>query len=322
VRPTVVVLGSAEDPPPQLDVAERLATVRFASTEEGLREVLAQSLATVVFAWDYEPSLLPSVWDSAGELRWIQTASAGVDRLLFPELIESDVVVTNARGVFEEPMAEYVLGLIIAFTKDFPTTVRETQAKRWNHRDTERVAGKRLMVVGPGPIGRAAGGAAKALGMEVEAVGRTSRPAEEPFSRIYGRTELLEALPGADYVLDAAPLTEETRHMFDERAFRAMKPSARFLNVGRGATVDTDAVVAALYEGGIAGAALDVFEEEPLPGDHPLWDAPNVIVSPHMSGDIAGWEIAVADVFLDNLQRFVEGRPLRNIVDKERGHGA
>ncbi len=316
------MLGFAEDPPPRLDAAERLATVRFASTEEDLREALLQSQATVVFAWDYEPWLLSSVWDSAGELRWIQTASAGVDRLLFPELIESDVVVTNARGVFEEPMAEYVLGLIIAFAKDFPTTVRDTEAKRWNHRDTERVAGKRLLVVGPGPIGHAAGGAAKSLGMEVEAVGRTSRPADEPFSRIYGRTELLEALSGADYVLDAAPLTEETRHMFDERAFRAMKPSACFLNVGRGATVDTDALVGALNEGGIAGAVLDVFEDEPLPNEHPLWDASNVIVSPHMSGDIAGWEIAVADVFLDNLQRFVEGRPLRNFVDKERGHGA
>jgi phosphoglycerate dehydrogenase-like enzyme len=322
VHPTVVVLGSAGDPPPRLDAVERLATVRFASTEGELRETLAQGHAIAVLAWDYEPSLLVSGWDAAADLRWVQAASAGVDRLLFAELVGSDVVVTNARGVFEEPIAEYVLGLIIAFAKDFPRTIRDSDARRWDHRDTERVAGKRLLVVGPGPIGRATGRRAAALGMEVEAVGRTSRPADGPFSRIYGRGELREALTNADYVLNALPLTAETRHLFDDGAFRAVKPSARFINVGRGATVETDALVAALNDGRIAGAALDVFEEEPLPVDHPLWAAPNVIVSPHMSGDIAGWEIAVMEVFIDNLQRFVEGRPLRNIVDKRRGFGA
>jgi phosphoglycerate dehydrogenase-like enzyme len=322
VHPTVVVLGSAEDPPPRLDAAERLASVRFASTEGELRKALARGHASAVLAWDYEPSLLPSALDAAGDLRWIQAASAGVDRLLFPELVESDVVVTNARGVFEEPIAEYVLGLIIAFAKDFPTTIRDSDSGRWDHRDTERVAGKRLLVVGPGPIGRATGRLAAALGMEVEAVGRTSRPPDGPFSRIHGRGELREALTTADYVLNALPLTEETHHLFDGGAFGAMKPSARFINVGRGATVETAALMAALNEGSIAGAALDVFEEEPLPAGHPLWEAPNVIVSPHMSGDIAGWEIAVTDVFLDNLQRFVEGRPLRNVVHKRRGFGA
>jgi phosphoglycerate dehydrogenase-like enzyme len=321
VRPTVVVLGPEKEPPPGIDAADRLADLRYGDSEVDLRSALTDG-AAAVYAWDYESDLLPSVWDSAQELRWIQTASAGVDRLLFPDLVASDILVTNARGVFERPMAEAVIGMIIAFAKDLATTIRDTDAKRWHHRDTEHVAGKRLVVVGPGPIGRAAGRAAGALGMEVEAVGTSARDPEEPFSRIRGRDELGDALGSADYVLNAAPLTRETRHLFDARAFAAMKPTARFLNVGRGATVDTDALVAALVEGRIAGAGLDVFEEEPLPTDHPLWEAPNVIISPHMAGDTDDWEVAVVRVFLDNLERFVEGKPLINLVDKERGYGA
>src|SRR5207237_7696945 len=144
----------------------------------------------------------------------------------------------------------------------------------------------------------------------------------EPFERIRGPESFPEALGEADYVLDAMPLTPQTHHRFDAAAFAAMKRSARFLNVGRGGTVDTGALVDALRTGAIAGAALDVFEEEPLPEDHPLWSFPNVIVSPHMAGDVDDWEERVMEVFLDNLARFVDGRPLRNVIDKERGFGA
>ncbi len=321
MRPVVVVLSSADDPPPGIERAERSADVRFASTAVELREAFGAG-ASVVFGWDYDADLLPQVWEAAGGLRWIQTASAGVDRLLFPELAGGDVVVTNARGVFDEPIAESVLGYIVAFATGLPATVRDTAERRWRHRNTERVAGTRLVVVGPGPIGRAAGRLAKAIGMHVEAVGRSARDREEPFERIRGPEDLIDALAKADYVLDALPLTGRTRHLFDDLAFGAMKPSARFLNVGRGGTVDTDALVRVLGARRIAGAALDVFEEEPLPPDHPLWAAPNVVISPHMSGDVAGWEVAVADVFLDNLERYVEGSPLRNVVDKRAGHGA
>ena len=262
------------------------------------------------------------MWDAAKGLRWIQTASAGVDRLLFPELVESDVVVTNARGVFDEPIAEWVLAAILVFSTELANSVRDTVAHRWKHRTTERAEGRRLLVVGPGPIGRASGRLARAIGMQVEAVGTREREPEEPFERIRGPESFSEALGEADYVLDAMPLTAQTHHRFNGEAFAAMKPSARFLNVGRGGTVDTGALVDALRTGAIAGAALDVFEEEPLPEDHPLWSFPNVIVSPHMAGDVDDWEERVMDVFLDNLARFVDGRPLRNVIDKERGFGA
>jgi phosphoglycerate dehydrogenase-like enzyme len=320
VRPVVIVLGSVDEPPPRIDEARKLAEIRSASSEGELRAALPD--ADAVFGWEYDPSLLPSVWDAAADLRWIQTASAGVDRLLFPALVESDVVVTNARGVFDEPIAEWVLAAILAFTTELGNSVRDTVVHRWHHRTTERAEGKRLLVVGPGPIGRAAGRLARGVGMEVEAVGTRARGAEEPFERIHGPESFHEALGDADYVLDAMPLTPATNRAFDVKAFGAMRSSARFLNVGRGGTVDTGALVDALRTRVIAGAALDVFEEEPLPEDHPLWSLPDVIVSPHMAGDVTDWEERVVEVFLDNLSRFADGHPLRNVVDKERGFGA
>ncbi|HEY2803215.1 MAG TPA: D-2-hydroxyacid dehydrogenase [Actinomycetota bacterium] len=320
MRPVVIVLGSVDEPPPRIDEARKLAEIRSATGEDELRGALPG--ADAVFGWEYDPSLLPSVWDAADDLRWIQTASAGVDRLLFPALVESDVVVTNARGVFDEPIAEWALASILAFATELGNSVRDTVAHRWHHRTTERAEGKRLLVIGPGPIGRAAGRLARGVGMDVEAVGTRARGPEEPFQRIHGPESFHEALGAADYVLDAMPLTPRTNHAFDARAFAAMKPSARFLNVGRGGTVDTEALVDALRRGAIAGAALDVFEEEPLTENHPLWSLPNVIVSPHMAGDVADWEERVVEVFLDNLARFADGRTLRNVIDKERGFGA
>ena len=299
MRPVVIVLGSVDEPPPRIDEARKLAEIRPATGQDELRGALPG--ADAVFGWEYDPSLLPSVWDAAGDLRWIQTASAGVDRLLFPALVESDVVVTNARGVFDEPIAEWALAAILAFATELGNSVRDTVAHRWHHRTTERAEGKCLLVIGPGP---------------------RARGPEEPFQRIHGPASFHEALGAADYVLDAMPLTPQTNRAFDARAFAAMKPSARFLNVGRGGTVDTEALVDALRRGAIAGAALDVFEEEPLPEANPLWSLPNVIVSPHMAGDVADWEERVVEVFLDNLARFADGQTLRNVIDKERGFGA
>ena len=157
------------------------------------------------------------------------------------------------------------------------------------------------------------------LAMRVEAVGRAGRPGDDVFETIRGADELHAALSDADYVIDTLPLTPQTRGMFDAAAFAAMKPSAHFLNVGRGATVVETALIDALVSGAIAGAALDVFEVEPLPVESPLWDMENVIVSPHDSGDVEGWEADFAAVFYDNLRRYLRGQPLRNVVDKRLG---
>jgi phosphoglycerate dehydrogenase-like enzyme len=312
-------MGAApEDPPPGLLAVGDVVDLRFAPDVGALRDVL--SGAEIVFAWRPQRGLLQAAWDRAGDLRWIQSASAGVDALLFDDLVASQVVLTNARGVFDDAIAEWVVGVLAIFAKDLVGILERQGRTEWLHRETERLAGRRVLVVGVGTIGRAVARTCAALGMQVRGVGRTARAGDELFGAIHGVEELTEALPWADVVVDVLPGTEETRHLFDEAAFAAMNPWARFVNVGRGSTVDEAALVRALAEGRIAAAALDVFEQEPLPPSSPLWSMPNAIVSPHMAGDFAGWREAVVELFVENLERYLTGRPLRNVVDKARGY--
>jgi phosphoglycerate dehydrogenase-like enzyme len=318
-RPVVLLVDARGGGPPLgVDEAERLAEVRRASDERSLADGLPD--ADVLFTWGAVRGWLRTVWGRAERVRWIQTASDGVDGLLFPALVEAGVVVTNARGVFDDAIAEWTIGAMLAF----PTRIldqRDAQSRKtWLTGRTERLAGRRLLVVGPGPIGRAVARRASSLGMQVSAVGRSARD-DDLFGRVRGRGELHAALAEADYVVDTMPITDGTRHTFDASAFAAMRPEARFLNVGRGATVDERALVEALRHGRIAGAALDVFEEEPLPEASPLWGMSNVLISPHMCGDFTGWEVAVNELFSDNLERFVRGEELHNRVDTLLGFG-
>jgi phosphoglycerate dehydrogenase-like enzyme len=318
-RPTVVVMGAtAEEPPPGIDEAATMADVSFVASASALAEAIADTDA--VFAWHSVRELLPEVWPKAGRLRWIQSASDGVDWLLFPELVDSDVVVTNARGIFDRAIAEYVVGLMLAFAKGLLGVVEGHRQREWRHRPTELLAGKRLLVAGVGPIGRAIGRAGRDLGMEVRGVGRRARSGDDVFQSIAGTDGLAAAAGWADYVVDALPATRATRHLFDASVFDSMRRSARFINVGRGTTVVEGALLDAIREERIGGAALDVFEREPLPSDSPFWELPNTIVSPHMSGDFEGWLEAVVRLFVENLRRFVAGRPLLNVVDKREGY--
>lgn len=315
-NPAVLVL-EANDPPPGMAAVERLADVRHTRAAD-----LAEALpgAEVLFLWDFWSEAVAGAWAHADSLRWVHIASAGVDRLLFPELAESDVVVTNSRGIFDEPIAEYVLGMVLCFAKDLHTTLRFQGDREWRHRETERITGARALVVGTGPIGRAIGRRLTAAGLSVGGIGRTARPADPDLGDVRPWDELYAALAEADYVVLAAPLTDLTRDMIDAAALAAMRPSARLINVGRGGLVDEKALVEALEEGRIAGAALDVFATEPLADSSPLWTLPNVIVSPHMSGDAKGWRERLVELFADNLARYREGHTLRNVVDKHLGY--
>ncbi|HVF07616.1 MAG TPA: D-2-hydroxyacid dehydrogenase [Actinomycetota bacterium] len=320
-RPVVVVMGAeAGSPPPGIEEAAEVVELRYAPTEASLADLLPG--ADALFAWGSDPGWLPRAWTPPpSHLRWIQSASAGVDMLLFPELVESEVVVTNARGVFEEPIAEWIIGAMLAFATGLHRSIVDQQRGTWTTgRATERLAGSRLAVVGPGPIGRNTASRAIALGMSVSLVGRRPRR-HETFGDVLGVDQLHAALRGADHVLDALPLTDETRGLFDAASFGAMDPRARFYNVGRGGTVDEPAMIEALRTGVIAGAALDVFATEPLPDDSLLWTMPNVIVSPHVSGDVEGWETLVVAIFVENARRFAAGDLLANLVDKRAGHG-
>lgn len=319
-RPVVVVLGSegTEGLPRAVRRVAGKASMRFAVGPRELKRELAGAEALLV--WDFRSSALREAWHAAGRLRWVHVAGAGVDALLFPQLARSEVTVTNSRGVFERPIAEYVLGLVLLFAKDLRRTVELQQTRRWAHRETEALSGKKMLVVGAGPIGREIARMGRCAGMEVDAVARSAREGDADFGRVFSSDDLDAALPSADYVVVAAPLTEATRGMFGTRQFRKMKREARLINVGRGPTLDEAALVGALRDGEIAGAALDVFCEEPLPEAHPLWYMPQVVVSPHMSGDFVGWLDALGELFAENFRRWQRGEELLNVVDKGRGY--
>ncbi|APU14383.1 MULTISPECIES: D-2-hydroxyacid dehydrogenase [Actinoalloteichus] len=317
-RPVVAVLHDGTDVLPPSTELDQLADVRPAVAAE-LADVLPG--ADVLLAWDFSSGAVERAWHAVDSLRWVHTASAGVDRLLFPALLQdSDIVLTNSRGVFDQPIAEYVLGLVLAFAKDLPTTVDLQREHRWQHRETERIAGRRALVIGTGPIGRATGRLLRAAGLLVEGVGRRAREDDPDLGRVHASEDLLTALPDADFIVCAAPLTPATRGMIDAAALAAMRPDARFINVGRGALVVEDDLIAALGTGGLAGAALDVVASEPLSSDSPLWTMPGVVISPHMSGDVKGWRSELLALFLANLRRYRDGEALDNVVDKARGY--
>ncbi|MET8946772.1 D-2-hydroxyacid dehydrogenase [Streptomyces sp. NPDC004542] len=266
----------------------------------------------VAAAWPDDPEKAP---------RWVHVAAAGVDPFLFPALVEDEgVALTNSRGVYDQPIAEYVLALILALAKDLPGTWEHQRRHDWRPRDSERIGGRTVLVWGTGAIGRATARLLRAAGMRVSGAGRTARADDADFGTVHGPATLRGALAEAHYVVLAAPLTPDTRGMVDASVLASMRPGARLVNVGRGALVDEEALVAHLAEGKLAGAALDVFRREPLPAGSPLWDMPGVIVSPHTAGEVTSWRADLADLFLDNLRRRLADRPLRNLVDKRRGY--
>ncbi|SEF03913.1 D-2-hydroxyacid dehydrogenase [Streptomyces sp. Ag109_O5-10] len=308
--PTLLVLDA--DPPPRL--GRLTGRARIVHTDAaGLAARLPA--ADVLLVWDFASPAVREAWPGEGPRPgWVHTASAGVDHLMCPELAASDTVVTNARGVFDAPIAEYVAALVLAVAKDLPRTLDLQRERTWRHREARRVAGTRACVVGSGPIGRAIVRALKALGVTTALVGRVPR------TGIHGPDDLDRLMSRADWVIAAAPLTEQTYGMFDAHRFGVMQPSACFINVGRGGLVDEEALVRALTRRWIAAAALDVFATEPLPADSPLWNVPGLLVSPHMSGDTVGWRDELGSQFVELYERWAAGRSLLNVVDKKRGY--
>ncbi|MFR9731593.1 D-2-hydroxyacid dehydrogenase [Saccharopolyspora sp. MS10] len=314
--PTVVVLHG-DTPPPAMHRIEQLAEVRPA-TEHDLAAALPG--ADVLFVWDFRSAALADAWPRTDALRWIHAASAGVDHLLTPQVIDSPVTITNSRGIFDAPIAEYVLGTILTFAKDLHTSVRLQDRKQWQHRETERIAGKRALIVGTGPIGRAIATQLTTAGLHVEGIGRTARTHDPDFGTVHPSDQITTVLGDHDYIVLAAPLTDQTHGLIDAHALTTCRPTARLINVGRGELVVQPDLVEALAAGRLAGAALDVFDTEPLPTTSPLWEMPNVLISPHMSGDTIGWTAELVELFLTNLRLYTHGDDLHNVVDKQRGY--
>lgn len=255
----------------------------------------------------------------AKNLRWIHAASAGVDHLLIPEIVESDIIVTNCPGIHAVTISEHVFSMILAFSRDLIGFMENKRSRLWKRNRISELGGKTLLVVGLGATGREVAKKAKCFGMYVIGTKRRPEPVEW-VDEVLGPEQLSEALGRADYVVLCVPLTRETDGLLGAEEIGRMKPGSVLINVSRGEVVDEDALVDALRSGKLRGAGLDVFRREPLPPSSPLWDLPNVIMTPHVAGSREGNIGILTEIFRDNLAKFIRGEPIPNVVDKRRGY--
>jgi len=253
-------------------------------------------------------------------LRWVHAVSAGVERYLFPEFVQSPIMLTNSSGVHGIPISEMILALMLMLTKQLHKSMRFQLAGRWDKLFPDELAGKNVGILGLGNIGMETAWRAKCFGMKVLALEKRAMRRPVYVDEILGPEDLAYFLSESDYLVVTLPLTGETYHMIDEKELRLMKPNAYLINVSRGAVVDNAALIKALTEGWIAGAGLDVFEKEPLPEDSEFWKLGNVIVTPHISGSTPYYADRVTQIFCKNLVRYLEGKPLVNLVDKNAGY--
>jgi phosphoglycerate dehydrogenase-like enzyme len=317
---TVLVLANPAER--QLAMLEKLpveTSIAVGERAEAFERVAEE--AGVIFNWSCGGELLREVFRMSPRVRWVHTRSAGLDGLLFPELVDSAVELTNGTGVFGESLGEFALAAILFFAKDLGRMMRNQAAEKWEPFDVAEIAGQTVGIVGYGDVGRAVAARARAMGMRVVAVKRHAAAAEDAYAeRIYQPARCCEMIALADYIVVTAPLTAETRGMIGERELAAMKRSAVVINLGRGPVIDEAALVRALTERLIRGAVLDVFDTEPLPAGHPFYGMDNVLVSPHTADHTADWLERAMQFFLDNFARFQKGEPLKNLVDKKLGY--
>jgi phosphoglycerate dehydrogenase-like enzyme len=296
-------------------------------TRDRARLLEAAPDADVILNADFlDPTLFIDTFPHATRVRWVHSLMAGIDKVLSPEIIASDVPMTNGRGLFRRALAEWTIGAMVYFAYDFRRLVRSQEAGRWESFDHPTLFGKTLGIVGYGAIGQAIAERARPFGMRIVTLRRTrSAEPDSLVDQAYAPAQLNEMLAECDYVALTAPLTAETRGMIGAPQIAAMKLSAVLINVGRGAIVDEAALLAALESGPgepakLRGAALDVFATEPLPAGHPFYGLQNVLLSPHTADRSPESRVRAVDFFVQNFERFRIGEPLENIVDKHAGY--
>lgn len=278
--------------------------------------------AEIILNWSGSLALLREVFLMCPDVRWIHSRAAGLEQTLFPELIHSEVIVTNGRGVFSASLGEFVVGAILYFAKDFRRMIRNQTAHVWEQFDVTMVSGQTLGIIGYGSIGRAVAARARALDMHILGLRRVSEQSKKDplIDQFYPPEALLEMLARCDYVVVTLPLTDQTRGFIGEAAFAVMKKNTVLINVGRGPTIDERAMIKVLSEHRIRGAALDVFDQEPLPQDHPFYALENVLLSPHCADHTVDWVRDAMQLFVAQLERYRHQQPLLNIVDKRLGY--
>jgi phosphoglycerate dehydrogenase-like enzyme len=318
---SILVLSDPREPQiSMLDDLRDTATVVIGNSVDAFEK--AAATADVIFNWSGSLSLIRDVFLRSRTVRWVHSRSAGLERTLFPELVASDVIMTNGSGVFSPSLGEFSLAAILYFAKNFRRMIRNQMAAKWEPFDVLPISGQTVGIVGYGDIGRAVASRVRAMGMHVLAVKRhVSAQTSDPFAdQIYPTGRRKEMLSRCDYVVVAAPLNAETVGLVGAAEFAAMKPTSVIINVGRGPVIDERAMIDALSQHKIKGAALDVFDEEPLPTGHPFYKLENVLLSPHCADHTPDWLDNAMRFFLAQFERFRRGEPLLNVVDKNLGY--
>jgi phosphoglycerate dehydrogenase-like enzyme len=313
-NPAEAQLAMLDQLPPETSIAVGDSTAAF---ERAAPE------ADVIFSWSIAGKLLRDAFHMCPRVKWVHSRAAGLDGVLFPELVESPVPLTNGSGVFSPPLGEFALAAILYFAKDLRRMIRNQQAGRWEPFDMPEIAGQTVGIVGYGDIGRAVATRVRSMGMQVLAIKRHGPPlynVDPLVSEIFPPKRRLEMIARCDYIVVSAPLTPETRGMIGLAEFAAMKPDAVIINVGRGPVIDEGAMVQALTEKRIKGAGLDVFDHEPLSDGHPLYGLENVLLSPHCADHTPDWLERGMQFFIDQFERFRKGEPLLNVVNKKLGY--
>ena len=259
------------------------------------------------------------IWAGASRLRLFQMMGAGVDALLPAPDLPASVRIANARGIHGPHMSEFALGMMLALAKRVPRALEQSRGHQWKQYQVDTIAGRTLGILGLGAIGAAVAEKAVALGMRVIGTQRDPKPTPH-VAEVLGTDQTERVMRESDHLVVLLPLTPETRGSIGARELAWLRPSAYLVNLARGGIVDEDALGDALRAGRLAGAAIDVFAEEPLPATSPLWDAPNTILTPHVAGLGPGYMERLTEIFAENLDRLEQGRPLRNEVDRARGY--
>lgn len=317
-----VVVALGQEPADITHLVERFPDVEFVNIGGDELAARAPEADALLIGWVGHALTK----ESAPRLQWIQTAGAGVEHYIEGGLIGDEIVLTNGSGVMAPNMAEYAVGMMIAFSRQFPALWRGQERHEWRPglglESFFELGEQTVLFVGMGDIAQETAKRLSGFGMHTIGVRRSAHSGDLPFGidRVVSISELDDVLPLADHVISSVPSTKATRHLFNAERFNQFKPGAYFYNLGRGTSVVQDDLIAALESGHLGGAGLDVTDPEPLPADHPLWDTPNVFITSHTSGMTPRFRTRVIDLFADNLERWETGQELRNVVKIDRGY--
>jgi len=316
VDPRIELLHDADVLPRPRYVADHAGAKMTRTPEQEARFLAMLGRAEVVF--DFPSGHYGDLPAVAPRLRWLQSTSAGIGQMVKRVgLDRTDITFTTASGVHARPLADFCLMAMLMFAKNYVWMERDKKAKRWERYCGEELTGKTLAIVGVGRVGQEVARHGKRMDMRVTGMRRSDAPVPD-VDKLFDREELHAMLRDADFLVLAAPHTPETEGIIGKSELAVLKPSAVLINIGRGALVDEDALIRALQEKRLAGAALDVLRDEPPPQDSPLWDMPNVIISPHSASTVTQENARITDIFCDNLRRYLSGQPLRNVLDKQK----